>query len=216
MSSISEARIDRLVDEGKILFIYSDKYNFYVIFHKKEDNRLYRIIAHKDYEIDCVEPIDTPEDWCDCKSVKFFKPYVENTGNIIYVGIMTSNDNVSRKFTIENDEFLIKELVEFAPAKQFNMLNCLKHMEIVSHVQKKNRLFFVGKDIEDGGSESVYGVVDLEKDQFDQIYYLYSDKGQIHLNSVNIDTDTLLVSIAGYFEAGNLIKPYLETLLLRK
>lgn len=217
MTSLTEARIDRLTDEGEILFVYSDKYNIFVIFHKKEDDRLYRIVAHKDYEIDTVEPIETPAEWKDRKSIKFFKPYVDYDSNVSYIGIITLTDGNSFKFDIKYDVMTIKEQTEFEPTKQFNMLKSLDRIEVVSHIQKKNKLFFVGADTIRGDQEAVYGVVDLETDEFEQIYYLYSDKGDIHLNSVNIDTDTLMVSIAGYVKMRDgAIKPYLESLLLRK
>lgn len=212
-----DTRIDKLEDSGRYLFIYSDKHNVYFFFQTKA-KKLYKITTDKYLDIEYVDEIETPGDFFDYSDIKFFKPYTLNNGSYDYIGVVTINDRFL-KFNIENEHLTYGEELEFSAIRQFNTLDCLRDIEIKSHIQKKNKLFLVGVDHNiDDSSNSIYGVVDLESDKFEQIYYLYSDKKEIVLETINIDTDDLKVYVGGYLKSFSDEEevPFMETFLLRK
>ena len=93
-------------------------------------------------------------------------------------------------------------------------------LKIYKYIQKKNKLFIVGHDVSDDGYEPVYGVVDIENNRFESIYYIYSDKGEINLTSLSIDTDLCKVYVVGSLavEANNnqtTTYPFVESFLLK-
>lgn len=215
-----DVRIDNLNDSGRFLFIYSDKYNVYLFFWSKS-KKLYKVTTDKSLYIESADEIETPDEFSNFTDIKFFKPYTTNNTDHTFIGIVTI-DGVSSKFSIENQQLVYTEEITYVNTNKFNSLNSLSGIEVVAHIQKKNKLFLVGIDINEDGYEPIYGVVDLEKDQFQQLYYLYSDKGEINLTTVNIDVDELKVYVGGHTDVldhNNQIedvKPFIETFLLRK
>lgn len=214
----SETRIDRLDDSGKFLFVYSDKYNVYFIFHGS-NNKLYLITTDKYLDIESADQIDIPDDFLKYDSVKFFKPY-SNASDHTFIGIVKIKGK-SFKFSIINLTLTLTEEVDYVDNCQFNILTCLKDLTVTAYIQKKNKVFLVGYYEYDKANEYVYGVVNIETDSFEQIYYIYSDKGDLILSSVNIDTDGLKVYVAGHVDhkVNDQIvdfKPFAEEFFLRK
>lgn len=214
----SETRIDRLDDSGKLLFVYSDKYNIYFIFHDRNE-KLYLITTDKYLDIESADQIDVPENFFKYNFVKFFKPY-SNTSDHTFIGIVKI-DGKSFKFSISNLALTLTEEVDYVDNCQFNILTCLKDLTVTAYIQKKNKVFLVGYYEYDKVNEYIYGVVNIETDTFEQIYYIYSDKGDLILSSVNIDIDGLKVYVVGHIDhiVNDQIvdsKPFVEEFLLRK
>lgn len=213
----NETRIDNLEDSGRFLFIYSDKFNVFLFFWHLEKRTLYKITTDKYLEVEYVDEVTVPENFQYHTDIKFFKPYSNNNEHT-FIGIV-NHDGVYHKFTIETDRLTYKEKVDYAPAKQFNVLLALKDIEVKAHIQKRNKLFIVGEDRHEDKHDAIYGVLNLETDSFEQVYYIYSDKGDVRLETVNIDTDDLKVYVGGYIIPDQNEQdqhPFIESFLLRK
>jgi len=191
-----DVKIQELTDKGKYLFVYSDRYNVFIIFHSKEDDKLYKIITDKMLNINYIDEILTPSDLVEYKNIRFYRPF-SNNGDYIFVGIVIFDDR-SYKFKIDGYKFYYTEKIEYIDGQKFNIniLSCLKDITVASYIQKKNRLYIVGVDEE--YESAIYGVVNMEKNKFDRIYYLYSDFDEIVLNSINTDVDEERVYVCGW------------------
>jgi len=210
--SKKDIKIQKLNDSGKYLFVYSDKHNVFFIFHAKEDKKLYKITTDKLLNIEYIDEIEVPSDFSEYKNIKFYKP-LSNGDEHSFVGIIIFEDR-SHKFRIDRYRLSYTEKIEFVDNRQFNILSCLENIGIGSYIQKKNKLYLVGVD--EVYKDTVYAVVDMEKDKFDHVYYLYSDLGDIVAHSINTDVEDERIYICGWMnildDKGVLIdqKPYFE------
>jgi hypothetical protein len=165
-------------------------------------------------DVEVVEEIECPDSFHQHTDVKFFKPYQKEISDYTFIGI-TTIDDVSYKFSINNDKLELNETVVYTEVKTLNGLSCMRDIELISHIQKKNKVFLVGISTADDGYEPVFGVIDLAKDRFESIYYLYSDIGDIQLQTVNIDLDELRVYVGGGIQTDEGSRPYIETFLIK-
>lgn len=193
-----EIKIQKLEDSGKYLFVYSDKRNVFFIFQSAE-NKLYKITTDKSLNIEYIDEVETPENFTGYTNIKFYKPLTHNDEHV-FVGIVMFEDT-SHKFKIDRYKLHYTEQVEYIDNRQFNILSCLKNVRITSYIQKKHKLYLVGVDTE--FHDTIYAVVDMEKDKFDQVYHLYSDLGDIVAHSVNTDTEDERVYICGWVDLLN-------------
>lgn len=212
-----DIRIDKLDEEGKYLFVYSDKYYVHFVFYSNARKKLFNIKTDKYLTILSIDEVATPDgcDFSDYTDIKFFKPYTRDDEHF-YIGIVTFKDE-SFKFTIKYNNLQYEEKALYQPSTTFNAVECLQDSEVTSYIQKRNRLYVIGRESGDLENNPMYGIVDLEKGKFESIYYLFSDEGEISLNALNIDTDDLKVYVVGSLtnrETGSEV-PYLETFLLR-
>lgn len=212
-----DIRIDKLDDEGKHLFVYSDKYNVYFVFYSNARKSLYTIKTDKFLNILSIDEVKTPNDheFSQFTNIRFFKPYTKDDEHY-FIGIVEFGEE-SFKFSIKYNVLQYEEKAQYQPSGTFNTLECLKDTEVVSYIQKRNRLYVVGYEDGDLEKNPMYGIVDLEKDKFENIYYLFSDAGEITLNAINIDTDDLKVYVAGSLKQTDTgcEVPYIEAFLLR-
>lgn len=220
--SYAQTSIEKLKDSGRFIFAYSDKRNVFFFFETSE-RKLYLVTTDKYLNIEYADEVDIPAIYKDYESIKFFKPYfnisVLDGNNHVFVGVITIY-NKSYKFSVDGNKFSLGKEIDYVCNKQFNLLSCLKEIEIVSYIQKKNRLYLVGKDKSNDSTDPIYGVVDIEQDKFEHIYYMYTDFGSIELLTINTDVDDSKVYVAGYSEVyeDNVLvdtKPYVETFILR-
>lgn len=186
-------KLNKFEDKGTYLFVYSDKFNIFFIFHSHEDNKMYMITTDKFLNIDNLDEIETPEGFFEYSDILFHKPNNDN-GMYSYTGIARYSDKICR-FKIDRNKLAYLNELTHINTNQFNLLTCLKDIEITSYIQKKNTLYAIGKNTKQ--NDSVYLVVDIEKDLMDRIYYLYSDLGDINLHSINTDVDDDRVYVVG-------------------
>ena len=215
--SYARTNIEKLRDSGRFIFTYSDKRNVFFFFETSE-RKLYLVTADKYLNIEYVDEVEIPAIYKDYETIKFFKPYF-NGNNHVFVGVITIY-NKSYKFSVDDYKFTLGGGIDYICNKQFNLLSCLKEIEIVSYIQKKNRLYLVGKDKANDSTDPIYGVVDIEQDKFEHIYYMYTDFGNIELLTINTDVDGSKVYVAGYcevYEDDVLVdtNPYVEMFILR-
>lgn len=210
--SNKEVKIQKLEDSGKYLFVYSDKRNVFFIF-QSEENKLYLVTTDKLLNIENVDEVGTPDNFATYTNIKFYKPLSNNNDDHIFVGIIMFEGS-AHKFKIDRYRMQFTEQVEYVDNRQFNILTCLKNVQISSYIQKKHKLYVVGTDSE--FNDTIYAVVDMEKDKFEQVYHLYSDAGDIVAHSINTDVEDERVYICGWLDIlndqGEKInqKPYFE------
>lgn len=223
--SLPEIKIQTLEDSGKYLFVFSDKYNLYFIFQTNEDSRVYKIITDKLLNIESIDEIEVPANFTGYKNIKFYKPLGDGD-TLAFIGIAIF-ENESYKFKIEREQLVYTETIKFIDNKQFNLLSSMEDIELNSYIQKRNKLYFVGNHIDPEAApghndDAVYGVINIEQDKFEQIYYLYSDTGDIVLHSINTDIVDEKIYIAGWINVRNErgevvdVKPYFEMFVFRK
>lgn len=200
--STKDIKIQKLDDPGKYLFVYSDKYNVFFIFQSKEDNKLYKITTDKLLNIEYIDEIITPNGFNDYVNIKFYKPYTENNNEHTFVGIVMFQDS-SYTFKIKSNTYKLElnEKIDYVDNKQFNLLNCLKGIKITSYIQKKNKLYLVGVDEEH--DDAIYGIVNMEEDCFENVHYIYTDNGEVVVNSINTDVEDERIYICGWYDITN-------------
>lgn len=196
--SNKEIKIQKLEDSGKYLFVYSDKRNVFFLF-QAEDNKLYIVTTDKLLNIENIDEIATPENFATYTNIKFYKPLNQNDDHV-FVGIIMFEGS-AHKFKIDRYRMQYTEQVEYVDNRQFNILTSLSNIRITSYIQKKHKLYIVGVDTE--VNDTIYGVVDMEKDKFDQVYHLYSDCGDIVAHSINTDVEDERVYICGWVDVLN-------------
>lgn len=216
--------INKLTDSGKFVFVYSDKFNVFVFFVDKKDNNLYRVVLDKFFNILNIYPVTVRKDLkLNFDKIKFFKP-IRKSGEIVYIGTIQAEGEDeflgTYKFQIEFDKLELGQFVdqEVNADKQFRLLSCVEGLLIENYIQKANKLYFVGKArVAESYCDPVYGVVDISTDSIDNIYYLYSDKGNIELSSLNLDPDDFKTYVVGRVDILNKDEqvvdfvPYLES-----
>lgn len=207
-----EIKIQKLEDSGKYLFVYSDKRNVFFIFQSQDENKLYLITTDKSLNIEHVDEVATPENFINYTNIKFYKPLINNDEHT-FVGIIMFEGS-SYKFKIDRYKLILTEQVEYIDNRQFNLLSCISNTRISSYIQKKHKLYVVGVDNE--FNDTIYAVVDMEKDKFENVYHLYSDTGDIVAHSINTDVEDERVYICGWIDILNdqgektTQKPYFE------
>lgn len=207
-----EIKIQKLEDSGKYLFVYSDKRNVFFIFQAQDENKLYLITTDKSLNIEHVDEVAVPDNFASYTNIKFYKP-LSNNDEHTFVGIIMFEGS-SHKFKIDRYKLILTEQVEYVDNRQFNLLSCIASTRISSYIQKKHKLYVVGVDTEH--NDTIYGVVDMEKDKFDNVYHLYSDLGDIVAHSINTDVDDERVYVCGWIDVLNAEgakasqKPYFE------
>jgi hypothetical protein len=215
----SDTRVINLEDSGRYLFIFNDKYKVYFFYYSPEKKKLYRITTDKYLFIEVVDEVEVPPGFTSYKEIRFFKPYTTSSKDHVFLGIVTFDDH-SCKFSIENDSLVYKENVDYAPSvRSLKLSEALRNVDVRAYIQKNNKLFLVGTDLLAKYKDSFYGVLNLETGLFEQQYYLYSDKGDITLDTVSIDTDDFKVYVGGNIltdiKLGTQL-PYMEMFFLRK
>lgn len=216
--------INKLTDSGKFVFVYSDKFNIFLFFVSKKDGNLYRVVLDKFFNILNIYPVSIGKDLkLNYENIKFFKP-IRKGGEIVYIGTIEAEGGDeflgTYKFQIEFDKLELGQFVEqdVNVDKQFRLLSCVDGLLIENYIQKANKLYFVGKArVAESYCDPVYGVVDISTDSIDNIYYLYSDKGNIELSSLNLDPEDFKVYVVGRIDILNKDEqvvdcvPYLES-----
>ena len=209
--SKKEVKIQKLEDQGKFLFVYSDKRNVFFVF-QSEENKLNLITTDKQLNIEHIDEVTTPANFDKYTNIKFYKPLNLNDEHV-FVGIIMFAD-CSYKFKIERYKLKLTEKVVYVDDHQFNILTCLANTRISSYIQKKHKLYVVGVDAET--NDTIYGIVDMEKDKFENVYHLYTDTGDIVAHSINTDVEDERVYVCGWIDvlckkgASPIKKPYFE------
>lgn len=216
--------IELTKESGEILFVYSDKYNVYVIYKFNTGNRLFLVIADKRLYLERVEELETPESFSRRTGIRFFKPQNLDKGCVKFDGY-TVIDGEGYHFTIDQGKVVLtkseKSKKEILPVS-YSILPVLSKFKIGHGIQKLGKFYFIGIDREDKDSEHpVYGVVDLASGKLETIYYLYSDLGEVVPACLSIDTHELTVYVSGktvvYDDNNKVIDtiPYLEKFFYR-
>lgn len=199
MDDSREVKIFSLENPGKIYFIYSDKYNIFFFYYNTEENVFYKITTDKYFNVEYIEEIDIPDQFKDFTDIKLFKPFKDyRTSEYSFGGIIKTNDG-DYKFTIGPSNVLkVLEEVEYIDKSQLNLLTCLKDFNVISYIQKKDKIYLVAYD--NKYSCYIYGIVNIEKNNFQTLYSLYTDEGNIVPLTINIDHNEDKVIIGGYIE----------------
>lgn len=216
MKEIKEIKLFDLESSGEYLFVYSDRFNIFLFFFDREENKFYKITTDKFFTIENIDEIEFPEDFENFTSIKFFKPFCKNGNEYTFIGIVQFDDNRSYKFKIENRNEVIytEEIDHYQSNGIINNLKCLKSIDIFNYIQKKNRIFFVGYD--DKYKDYFFAIANIEDDKLERIYPFYSDYGDIIPFAINIDVNEGRIYIVGkieYLDDDNnvtMIKPFFE------
>ena len=203
--------------DGEFLYTYSDNYKIYMFFLDLENN-LFKIIPDKFFYIESVEEVAIPSQVKDIfnnlKRVIFLK--VTNSrqnSELNFHGVIISETG-SFKFTI--DESCVLELLEEVDFNEtanndISNVDLLKNSERLVYIYKKDKLYVAGYDTV--YEDHFFGVIDTELNKFTRVYSLYSDLGDIIVNSINIDTSEKRIYISGYID--NEVKTgYIESFIL--
>jgi len=205
--------IETLSDKGEFLFVFSDKHNIILFFKEETTGDLYKLKCDKFREIEEAFLIEVPNELSNAKIVRFFKPY-SSINDYSYGGLLKTDQGDYHKFIIDNETMFIDYNFKYSPCHP-ESLPAITDITISNYISKKTKMHVLGVDRHDNGNEPIYGVIDVEKNQFDKIYYIYSDKGEVILNSLNTDVQGKNVYICGCILTPSGEKlPYFETFVL--
>ena len=100
---LSDTKLSDIEIEGKIIFIYSDKFDIYFFIEDHESNSLYQITTDKYFYIKYIEKVEIPEEYFSYEKIKFSKP-IEKQDTIIFIGVIKYKDKAF-KFNINTYVF---------------------------------------------------------------------------------------------------------------
>lgn len=212
----SKLRLERFTDKGKYVSISSDKHNIYVFFLAEQDKKLYRIICDKYLEVQSAEIVFTPNEFEFEEDMHFFRPVVNYSGDTVYSGV-TIVEGETRKFEILHDVLTIHEpIVKYD--KDISRFKAGKDFCVTSSLTKKQSIFFVGYDRNNGKNDPVFGELDSRNDVISKLYYMYSDSCDVHLLGLDLDVYEKRIHCVGYLIGldGKTVYPYIESFFLRK
>lgn len=210
---LSDTKLSDIEIEGKIIFIYSDKFDIYFFIEDCETNSLYQITTDKYFYIKHIEKVEIPEEYFSYEKIKFSKP-IEKQDTIIFIGIIKYK-NKAFKFNINitNLKFEYVEEINYVNNPQIvNEFEKLKEFEFISFIQKKNNIYGVAYD--KTYNTDCYIKFNVDNNSIIKCYSLYSDDDDIFTTTINIDLHEGKVYIGGYKEniETKVITPYFEYL----
>lgn len=206
---------------GEYLFTYADQYNLYFILYATEEDRVYLVIADKRRNIEAGIPLtDSASILFKAEQVKWFKP-VQRDSDTTFLGRVfdqgkkyhfTFSEN-SGKFVLEENDVSYDRIPD-----SYALLSCLEDIEVVHGIQRNSFFYFTGYQVsEDGGKETVVGKVDMALGKVSNIYFLYSDLGEIFPSAISIDHHDDLIYVVGKLvtEEGQ-VTPYMDAFLYQE
>lgn len=217
-----EHLLSLLKESGELLFVYCDRHNFYSVYKPYGEKVLYLATCDKSLYLSGVDRIEMPDEFFDYRSIRFFKP-VSNSGVLQFPGLVTT-DNGSYRFSFDETNNVQFERFDkdLKDTNACNLLPELKNTEVTHGVQRGEKFYFTGIDLEaENGEHPIYGVVDLTSGKLETVYCLYSDLGEIETAAVTIDPYEHTVYVVGKIltvnETGKVVDhiPYLEKFFYR-
>lgn len=210
---LSDTKLSDIEIEGKIIFIYSDKFDIYFFIEDCETNSLYQITTDKYFYIKYIEKVEIPEEYFSYEKIKFSKP-IEKQDIIIFIGVIKYKDKAF-KFNINNTnlKFEYVEEINYVNIPQIvNEFEELREFEFISFIQKKNNIYGVAYDTTH--NIDCYIKFNVDKKSIIKCYSLYSDVDDIFTTTVNVDAHEDKVYIGGYRKniETKVITPYFEYL----
>lgn len=118
-------------------------------------------------------------------------------------------------FVNEKGIFLGDQVKFTASTHLFDLLPGMDGIQIVSHIQRGNKVYICGYDNHNEDNAPVFIVYDLETSSFKRLYYLYTDAGSITLKTISVDVDSVHVYVGGYVTdpVTGMVSLYIETFL---
>lgn len=118
-------------------------------------------------------------------------------------------------FVTEKSIFLGDQVKFTASTHLFDLLPGMDGIQIVSHIQRGNKMYICGYDNHNEDNAPVFIVYDLETSSFKRLYYLYTDTGSITLKTISVDVDSIHVYVGGYVTdpVTGMVSIYIETFL---
>jgi hypothetical protein len=204
---------------GRVIFIYSDKYNIFFFLLDFDVKKMYKITTDKSFVIENIDDVSIPDNFFNYERIKFFKPlnnYSKPNNGYIYTGIITYTE-ISYKFTIMDDNiFTESNTITVVKKKEpIDDLKCIEDFDIYCYIQKKDIVYAVGYDKRYDAYS--YITVNIEKDKLKRVYSLNSEYGDILPLTLSIDPDEGMVYIGGnlaFYSSPTLVKPYIECFLM--
>ena len=189
------------IKEGKLLFVYSDKFNifFFILAKEKGEDILYKITTDKYYNIVTFDEVEHDVIFDDIDDIIFHKPVRNNNGAYKFIGRIDYGDSIISKFSIDDDLVLVeKEDTATAINTSIQILKCLEDIKVKRYIQKDSKIYLIGYE----GDKRIplYAIANIEGDILEKVYYLYSDIGDVEINTISIDYDELRIYVGGYIK----------------
>lgn len=202
--------------EGEYLFVYSDNINIFVLFFNHVENKLQKITTNKCLTVEDVCEITIPDDFNMFDNIIFFRPRHINNSIYEFTGIIQFSDG-DFKFSIgSNNSFVYLDEVKYnQPNGIINTLTCLDEIDIISYIQKKNKIYLIGYD--EHLQNYVLAIANIEDNKLERIYSMSTEYGDMLPQSLTIDINESRIYVVGsidYIDGENKVKPFLECFVL--
>ncbi len=190
------------IKDGKLLFVYSDKFNifFFILAKENEEDILYKITTDKYYTVLNFDEIEHDVVFDDAEDIIFHKPLNNNNGDYKFIGRIDYGEGVIHKFTIDTDLVLVeeKDTASTSINTEVELLKCLDNIKVKRFIQKGSKIYLIGYE----GEKKIplYAIADIERDELDKVYFLYTDTGDVVVNTISIDYSDLRVYVGGYIQ----------------
>lgn len=206
---------DLLPEGGEVLYLYcGDEYIYFVI--KVVDTiKLLKIDKVTKELVENV--IEAPREFLEANSLVFFRPK-ENKTYAQFGGFALSETEEDMYFFFTDTSRSIKvtpRLNEKNDGQKINisykLSEALNGIKITQQIQKSTEMYFVGEYEENGEMSPCFGELSVLGDKLKRLYFVYSDLGDIKLNSIGIDPDNNQILVAGCVGESNNPSPFIET-----
>jgi hypothetical protein len=206
-----------LDNQGVVHHLHSDSYNLFMVYEDTEDNRLYVLTLDKDFTIASANEIKTTHPVNTVSFKRWYRPGINALNEVVFRGVLKDNLG-EHKFSIIEDTLVLENGSNITETLGFATLQCLKDIEVDCHVQKGNLLYIIGWD--SVRSEQVFIETHIAEDKATRRYTLASEKGNLILNTINLDPWSNRIYVGGELVVVNakttVSKPYLETFCFHK
>lgn len=205
----------QLQNRGSVLFIFSDKFKVYVIYHDMEGDLLYKFVCSKQLTIESAHALDVPEKFFEYAEIQWHFPTHSLQNDLVFTGAVTIRDETFLFSINEKDQLIMNEKSSSPNVFALLPMSSLENIEVEAYIQKSNHLYAIGYHRET--HKQLFLLVDISQDKLMREYTLSSSVGEIIANTLNIDRSEGRIYIGGRVrdpKTLETIRPFFESFLM--
>lgn len=205
----------QLDNKGVVRYIHSQAYQLEMIYEDTEDDKLYRLVLHKDLTILSVSEIKSPVPLRNIYFDKWHKPTMNTQGDFIFTGCLNTLETGDYRFNIDTTELTLVKPVNMNDDFSFQDLESLEGVSVDHHIQKGSMLYVVGYVGDSSNVSQVFIETHIGTDKAVRRYTLQSDVGAVYIHTLSIDHWNSQIYLGGEIRVADdndeyISTPYLE------
>lgn len=183
---------------GEIVYSYSLREHDFIYFVTLERGKVVLMTMDKNLNAISQDLVLNSSKLISADELNFFKP-VKSEEGLTFKGTAVNGDELvcfnfnNQDFTVNYSTSDISRKVELS----YSLFEAMTDIEVKQGIQNLSSFYFVGYCVEGGYSSPCVGILDIETQKLDKLYFLYSDKGIIDLNTLSLDFENKRILVGG-------------------